>query len=215
MDLHRASAHPDWTSTAPTARNMWQRLAARTSGVVTPGNVITLAGLVFVSLGVVVFGQHRLTGLMLIGAGRAADVADGMIAAATGTKSRLGEALDASADKLSLFAVLAVLIVQRVLIVWFVAPLGLQALVMVALSLIAHARRRTLHPVRAGKITTTLAWIGLFAVGISALLVPRSTAHHLLAVTGYAVLLVAFVPGLSALRQSISVVTLPKPLGDH
>lgn len=185
---------------------MWQRLAARTSGVVTPGNVITLLGLTLVGLGLIVFEQHRLAGLLLIGVGRVADVADGMIAEATGTKSRLGEALDASADKLSLFAVLVVLIAQHVLIVWFVAPLGLQALVMVALSLIAHARRRTLHPVREGKITTTLAWIGLFAVGVSAL-IRYSAPHNLFAVFGYAILLAACIPGVRALQQSIAVVT--------
>ncbi|HEX5797672.1 MAG TPA: hypothetical protein VFX86_04770 [Candidatus Saccharimonadales bacterium] len=40
MNLHRAGRVPDWEKVPEGRRNRWQKLAAKTKGVITPGNAV-------------------------------------------------------------------------------------------------------------------------------------------------------------------------------
>jgi phosphatidylglycerophosphate synthase len=110
MKLHRASGN-DWDDIAPEERNIWQRTASSTNGLVSPSNVITIVGGVLVTAGLVLLARHEIVWLAvtLIMIGRAADLADGLVADKTGTKSTVGEAMDATVDKLELVAAVVVI----------------------------------------------------------------------------------------------------------
>ena len=115
MQLHHSSGRPDWEATRPTERNSWQRLAARSHGWLAPANGLTLVGFGLVLGGSgYIFAHAYWWGLMLMLGGRLLDIADGWVAERTGTKSPLGEALDAGLDKVGGILALAVLVVTGV-----------------------------------------------------------------------------------------------------
>ncbi len=162
MKLHRASRKPDWEKLRVRHRNYWQRLAASTNGIVTPGNAVSLAGLVLVLLGLVdLYYNHTWRGLILIVAGRVLDIVDGMVAEETGTKSPVGEAVDASIDKLEIAAALPVLVITNILLPWQAVLIALIHLTNAVLSIMAKAQHKIMHTSRTGKYATTLQWSAL------------------------------------------------------
>lgn len=159
MQLHRASGTSDWVTVKPAERNFWQRLAAGSGGVLTPGNAITIAGLLAVAYGIrLIADGSYASGLGWIVGGRLADLLDGLLAENTGTKSPLGEALDATCDKLGTIATLVVLIIQNILPWWLALVLLLPHAVISAVSLAAKFQGRQPHPSRLGKISMALLW---------------------------------------------------------
>ena len=110
INLHRAGKKADWEDIAPEERNAWQRTAAQTHGIVTPGNLVTLA-----SFGVGLWALHKyrkgedMSAAVLFAASLLGDAADGMVADKTSTKSPLGAALDPLKDKLLQVGALSVL----------------------------------------------------------------------------------------------------------
>jgi phosphatidylglycerophosphate synthase len=159
--LHTRQAKADWEYIAPGERNIWQRFAARTHGVITPANSISVVGFVAVCVGVYSLTQQRYAlGLCLTVVGRLADLADGIIAERTQTKSSLGEALDVTIDKIVLIIMVWGLIVMGL-------PGGLIALLLISSSLnilagmYAKLAHITLNPSRYGKYATALAWMGI------------------------------------------------------
>src|SRR5258708_6783173 len=101
MRLHTPYTNPGW-KIDPTAANFWQRFALQTNGVVTPGNILSISGLVLVVWGAWLLGsgERWTAGVALVTAGRFFDVLDGYTAELTGTKSRLGAMVDVACDKL-------------------------------------------------------------------------------------------------------------------
>lgn len=105
----RALAHqrPDgvigeWKNVPPEEQNVYQRIADKTHGIVTPGNGVTLAGVGLTMLGLKHYrrGEH-VKGTVYTFLGRfVGDVGDGAAAAATKTRGAPGALLDATADKL-------------------------------------------------------------------------------------------------------------------
>lgn len=175
MDLHRASKRPDWVKIPYRRRNGWQRLAGDTGGIVTVGNVVTVIGLavVLAGLALVLRGNYGV-GLALVVAGRLCDLLDGWLASRTGTKSPLGEIIDAGADKIGILAAAAVLVIVDIVPLWFVVALvGLQFLIALA-SRIAWDRGRALHPSEVGKVGMAAAWLGI-SLFMLAEVVPDST----------------------------------------
>jgi phosphatidylglycerophosphate synthase len=184
MDLHRIEGKPEWDTVAAEERNSWQRVAASTHGIVTAGNALTLLGFAIAAAGLVALLQERywlaLAGIVI---GRLFDIADGVAADKTGTKSPFGELLDASFDKL---------IVALTLLAFFVgdvAPWGvlvlllLPQLALAILSFIQYWWGKPLHPSRSGKIGMALAWVGL--VGLLVLRATDMTSLNLLSVLVY------------------------------
>lgn len=163
MKLHRSEV-ADWNDLSPGQLNAWQRLAVRTNGVVTPGNVISLMGALVVIYGLIVITRHHLTaGIIIVVAGRLADVLDGMAAEASHTKSPLGETVDATVDKVLIALALIVMLSEQLLPPLVGLVMLLQAGYNSAVSLIAKYRPRPikLHPSRAGKLSAVFEWLSV------------------------------------------------------
>jgi len=174
MKLHRTSGKPDWAQVALDRRNHFQKLAAATHGVLTPANVITIIGLATVVIGLAAILQTQYgTGVGFLIVGRLLDVVDGVVADLTATKAPLGEALDASVDKVGTFLTVVVLYAAHVAD-WRIIT-GLLLPQLVTLGIILYLRRigKTVHPTRAGKLGMALLWVGIIGlVAVEAWAVP-------------------------------------------
>jgi len=197
MKLHRAATKPDWELVRPAGRNRWQQLAARTGGVVTPGNLASTLGICLVGAGLVYIGFERLwAGLALLAAGRLCDLLDGTAAERTGTKSPLGEAVDASLDKIAALAALVVFTAAGVLPWPFALAIGLQNLPTSALAVAAKSRKHIIHPVAAGKVGGAVEWVALlgFVLGHA----PHASFAHDFIMGAYGLAVVSIILGIAA-----------------
>lgn len=202
-NLHRAGKRPDWELISPHHRNLWQKLAAATGGLITPSNAVSIAGIVLVGYGLLdILNGKLLTGLLWIAAGRLADIADGLLAQKTGTKSPLGEALDVSIDKITVVGALLVFVAASIL------PLSAAIVVagrngaIIALGLLARTHRQVIHPGRAGKYAAAGEWLCLGLFVVAALFAKQNlrAAEIILLVLAYLALAISLVLGLIALR---------------
>jgi phosphatidylglycerophosphate synthase len=197
MDLHRSGAKPQWQGVARSRRNFFQRLAARTHSLVTPGNVLTTAGFIVAALGVVAILHARFTlGLTCIVLGRLGDVADGYAASATKTKSPLGELLDATADKLiTLLTLLACGLAGIASWYLLVGILATQGSITVV-SWLAVQDNRRLHPSRVGKLSMAGIWLSVSGLLLAAALqhnAPLETIAYLIGWSSLALAVWAFI----------------------
>lgn len=100
MNLHRSSERPEWEGYANNEQNPFQKVAAATKGIVTIGNVLTGAGYLITKSGYNDMDKGRTGKAMAkVFIGRFFDVADGIAADKTKTKSREGAEADAIADQ--------------------------------------------------------------------------------------------------------------------
>jgi phosphatidylglycerophosphate synthase len=161
MRLHRA-LRSDWSDIAPQQRTTVQRWAAGSRGVITPGNLVSLAGGVLVVWGLYEISHRQLvTGVTAILVGRLADILDGIVADATQTKSPLGEALDASLDKLLIVLALYVLLHDHLLPLPVGIGMAVHAVYSIGVSSVARAWNVDLHPSRAGKLGALFEWLSV------------------------------------------------------
>jgi phosphatidylglycerophosphate synthase len=168
MELHRTGKKADWEGIPAAKQNAWQQAAARTHGAITPGNAISLLGLTLVGVGLYLIAkQHLWAGLVVLVVSRLLDIADGMAADRTGTKSHVGEAVDAGFDKIAAFGALAVFATSHLLLAWLAWSIAGVAAITVLFSLGAHLAKRTVHPNIAGKLGAFVLWgaLPLFALG--------------------------------------------------
>jgi phosphatidylglycerophosphate synthase len=162
MGLHRTTGKPDWNEVAPRRRSTWQRLAAATRGLVTPANVAT-----FVGFGLVLYGlwqllhEHYVSGGIALAVGRLLDIVDGFLAESTGTKSPLGELLDASIDKIGTILTIIVFFVAGIAPWWALAALLAPHIIISLMTFWLLRRGRKLHPSRIGKLSMAAAWAAL------------------------------------------------------
>lgn len=162
MSLHRIGRVADWDAVSLAARNRWQQLAAKTHGFVTPGNFISILSAALAFLGMVwIYQGHELAGLTTLAIGRLGDVLDGYVADITGTKSSLGETLDAGLDKATVFGALVLLLALSIVPNWLVILLGIQQLLAALVGAYAKSAGLGLHPSPFGKATMTAQWIML------------------------------------------------------
>ncbi len=160
MNLHRSGLKPDWDLLPRERWNRWQKLAADTHGIVTIGNAITILGFVGVLVGLyLVVKQHYSIGLGLLGAGRFCDLLDGWLAEKTGTKSPLGEQLDAGFDKLGTVVTIITFLVIGIAPVWVAVMLSLPQIAIATTAYVAIRRGRQFPPSAAGKISMALIWL--------------------------------------------------------
>jgi phosphatidylglycerophosphate synthase len=162
MDLHRTQSQAEWTYVEPEDQNTWQKLADKTNGIITPGNAISVAGAMAVGSGLLDISHGKTTsGLFKIGAGRYADIVDGKVADKTGTKSPIGEGVDAVIDKIELGAALPVLLSKEIITkTAFGSILGLN-LANAGVSAVAKHRKTEIHPSKAGKLATFGQWMAI------------------------------------------------------
>lgn len=187
LSLHRAETAPDWSLVPDAERNVWQRMAARTRGVVTPANFVTIIGALVTLWGVTeLLANSFWLAIILLLVGRLLDVADGFVADRTGTKSALGELLDAVTDKVVTVLTVAGMFVAHVAPTWLMGLFILPHLIITLITFIDRYRGIKLHPTRLGKTTMLLAWIAILL-----LLLVKAAALH--ATNPLAVLVMLFV----------------------
>lgn len=200
MNLHRSSNQPDWEALAPSQYNLWQRLAATTHGFITPGNIITVVGLILVVVGLAgLWRQNYWPGLATIAIGRGFDLLDGLAAEATGTKSPLGETFDATADKLGTFLALLTLPIVGLAPWALIAALAAPHIIISVIAYRAERGGHRLHPSRLGKLSMAAAWISLLA-----LIVPRglgAVSGSIAYAPGYILALASAGMGLAAAQK--------------
>lgn len=198
MDLHRTTKKPDWQKRKSSEYNIFQRVAARTDGILSPANIVTLIGFGVVLYGLVAILQKQFwLGLILIGIGRLFDIADGFVAQATHTKSPIGELFDAVADKVGTFLTIIVLVVAQVTSWWIIIALVVPQVVISGITLYRRQRGRRMHPSRSGKLSMAAAWGGIVGV-----IIMKATDEPLwLAIGVYALVAVSFLLGSYAVVQ--------------
>jgi phosphatidylglycerophosphate synthase len=159
INLHRAEI-ADWSKQSPNYHNMWQRMAAKTHGIVAPGNLVSLVGALAVSCGLYLVAQHSLTsGIIAIFAGRCADILDGIVADYTKTKSPLGEAIDAAADKIVVGLALLVLAVDNLLPLAIIVLIAVHGIYNSVLAIVSKLLTVDLHPSAIGKMAAVCSWL--------------------------------------------------------
>ncbi|MDQ5885775.1 MAG: archaetidylinositol phosphate synthase [Patescibacteria group bacterium] len=162
MELHRASKIPDWAKVPSDKRNIFQIVAEKTRGIVTPGNAVSVAGLVLTHNGLVDIKRGRtILGTSKVVVGRAMDIADGYVADKTGTKSSIGEKFDATIDKLLMADALLALHQKEIVPTMPALLIGAQNIVNTVATGIATVRNNEIHSSREGKITTVMQWAAI------------------------------------------------------
>lgn len=164
MKLHRA-LRSDWSEVPPQQRTVWQRCAASSHGVITPGNLITLIGAILVLRGLYELAHAQLiTGIAMLLIGRMADILDGMVADYTKTKSPLGEAVDAATDKVLTILALYVLLDKSLIPIIIGVVMAVHALYNIAVTTVARRLHISLHPSLTGKLSALFEWasVGLY-----------------------------------------------------
>lgn len=167
MQMHRVKVKPDWDYVNEPERNSWQKMAAATNGMATPGNMITLLALALVLAGsVLLLDRIYIVGFVMIAIGRALDFVDGTVAERTKTKGPLGEALDSTADKLAFLVVFAVFITESIMPIALLVGLLLLQLANSVVVIAKKLRGINVHTTRYGKIEAAMLWvtIGVFSV---------------------------------------------------
>jgi len=177
MDLHRPDAKGEWEYIPESERTAIQSVAAKTNGLLTPANVITVAGTALVLDGLRdVHNDNYVSGTVKIGVGRVCDYVDGWVSARQGTLGPVGEALDAGVDKLQMAAALGVLTKKAVIPPLAAGVMGVQNALNAGITLSAKAKNREIHTTAEGKLATAGQWlaIGSYVVAATA----RSYGHE-------------------------------------
>ena len=156
------SAAPHDRQEAAASSPVWERLAAKTQGVVTPGNILTLTGGVVTLSGLWMLSAQQFgAAFWAIGIGRVCDVLDGHVARLTRTASPIGEVLDAGMDKV------VILVAGVILALEHTAPLAVLLVIItlqIIVAVLATAARLghiQLHSSRVGKYSTFALWLAL------------------------------------------------------
>ncbi len=203
MDLHRVENNkPDWENIPESKHNAWQKLASKTNSILTPGNIVTSAGLGLVTYGSTKLGTNLIESFVFITGGRAADPFDGYIANKTGTKSPLGEIYDATADKIEMVVVGAGIIENNLIPL----PIMLGILVQNGLNTFFSIRAKKdksipkMHPSRLGKYATASQWATIGLYGISTILEQKNIINtsHIVSYLGDASLVPTTITSISA-----------------
>lgn len=171
-----------WDDTPAAERNAFQKVAAKTRGVVTPGNAVTLAANAVAVSGIVEMCTGNFAqGAALFAGARSGDFIDGKVARSTGTQSWLGEALDVGGDKLQTVLGLGMLSIYGDYPLEASVPKLATQIAIVGVSAVATKKGADLHPGMAGKVG--LGATGASMVGFEA--ANALTQHHdTLAATG-------------------------------
>lgn len=196
MNLHRASGRPDWADVPAGRQNVFQQIAAATRGLGTPGNLATIIGFGLVVYGLAELLHHRyIAGGIIIAAGRMCDVADGWLAETTGTKSPLGELLDAGIDKLVTLLTVIVLFISGIAPPWALAALLAPQVIITVVSLKAIQQGGRIHPSLIGKLSMATAWVAMVGFLILAAFIEPAYLAFLV----YFVTVISVVFGFTAL----------------
>jgi cardiolipin synthase (CMP-forming) len=118
--------------------------------------MLVIAGLVSI------VNHDLITGFWLIVIGRLCDLIDGAVAHRTGTKSPLGEAVDASFDKIGALGVLILFAAREIVPWWAIVLVGVQNIANIVIGYLGRRRKLSIHPELAGKLSTAFLWVSFF-----------------------------------------------------
>ena len=113
----------------------------------------------------------------------------GMVADYTKTKSPLGEAIDATVDKILLILALYVVLDKSLVPVAVGVFMAIHATYNIGVSVVAHKLKASLHPSRSGKLSAAIEWV---CVGLY-LLVDILKQHHHSTTAAHAVAIISLV----------------------
>ena len=172
MNLHRVGEVADYEKADFASLSRVQKIALASHGLLTPANVVTLVGLGLTISGLrdIHNGDRSARPLIKIGIGRILDFVDGQLAELFGTKSKVGEAADSVADKISAFYGLYVLnkkAEENVIPKAFVEFMIVQNSLNSVFTLIGKARGREVHSSKNGKLATATQWLAIGAYLVS------------------------------------------------
>lgn len=184
FNLHRTDSQAEWLKVPYIKRNFWQRTASNTNGVLTPGNIISLLGLIITATGIMMVAAGDIHALILVVVGRLADIADGYMAHITGTKSPIGEAIDVAVDKILAFLALISFTIAGILTIPLALLILIPNLINIIVSLVSTRRRLQIHPSRDGKIATVLNWLIFIIIPFTLLLKEDGRPSNVLNVIG-------------------------------
>ncbi len=215
MKLHIAGPIPDWENIDPRNWSSWQQIASQSWGTITPGNVISVLGLVLVVWGLAdIVDGAPLSGLVKIISGRIMDQLDGAVAHKTATKSPVGEAVDASVDKLELAIALPVLIWMGMLPLLVGFAIALQNIANVILAFIAKKRKNEMHPSKHGKVGMAFQWgaMGLYLLSVAALNGNSESAPQLLQIAAHILAVISLGFGVRATYTYAQAALVKSPI---
>ncbi len=203
MNLHRTNGKPDWELIDVSKRTAIQRLAFATHGIITPPNIITFIGFAVVIYGLMaLLQQHFWTGLIALAVGRLLDVVDGFVAERTGTKSPLGELLDATIDKIGTILTIIMFYVAGISFWWLITVLLLPQVLIPLVIFYKRSRKIKTHPTRVGKLSMASLWVSL--VGLILVKAIDVTWLHPVTFIVYGISFISFALGIYALGQYIT-----------
>lgn len=160
VKLHTSFNHSDWSVTNSADWNLWQKIAAATHGIITPGNIVSCSGAILVLIGLFHLTHDvTLSGVLLVATGRLADAIDGYIADKTKTKSLIGEAIDSTMDKLVAIATLIIIFAYELLPLVVIFVIALHTITNSLIAIIGRLRKARLHPSLLGKLATFMMWL--------------------------------------------------------
>jgi phosphatidylglycerophosphate synthase len=210
MSLHELHKGSEWYAVAESERTSLQRLAARTQGLVTPGNVFTIVGMLLTVAGFLALYRHAFwQAFVLVIVGRFCDILDGHIARLTHTSGPVGEGLDAFMDKLVIgvgaVTLVAVHAVPLALLIPVIAIQVLVALVVMA----ARQLQVRIHPSRIGKYSTFALWIAIlcYLARYLAYELHQAALFHDLRMIANGLMVVVFVGSLMAFVRYASAIS--------
>lgn len=165
---HREKAHsiendrPDWEGIPDEKLNRWQKIAKKTNGWITCANALTIScGVLFMN-GIADYanGQH-IMGTIKVGAARAGDLGDGMLADMQGVKGPKGKRIDASVDMIELGVGLPVLYATDTLPLVPLVAMAAPKVIGTIGSVAADIRGREIKVTADGGFGTAAMWIGM------------------------------------------------------
>lgn len=166
-----------WDDTPSYRRNKFQKIAAKTNGWLTPGNLVTVSGNAVAAAGIeqVATGNYVRGAAMFFLGKAGGDKLDGTVARATKTTTPLGEALDVGFDKLLTVGALTTMMATGLYPAEASVPKLATQFAIVGAGLKANSKRGkemgiTLHPGLAGKLN-----MGVTYASISSFMAANST----------------------------------------
>lgn len=153
MDLHRSRSKPEWELIDPGHKmNRHQKLAAKSSGLITVANAVSLSGFLAVDMGIrKLKKQRQKSAFILFTLAGLCDISDGFISQKLGTIGPVGEAVDALTDKFKMLRTLTGLIDANILSKRVAYTFLAQNAGSAALALFAKTKGLEHHPSKLGK----------------------------------------------------------------
>jgi len=196
----------EWYSVPVAKRTAIQRTAARTKGVITPGNLASVVGFLLAVTGLLFLLQdNALAGIIGIALGRGCDLLDGFLARRTNTSSPFGEGLDAALDKVTVLLACVVFALTSIVPLAFLLFLFFEQSATAAATLLARRRGYNIHPIKRGKYATFLVWTA--AIGfMAAYLFESSVAWPLLFTASAVIMAVASIMAALTLAEYLATI---------